>query len=92
MQYEWDEGKRAINVRKHGIDFEDCPAVLEEPCAMTTEDRGDYGEQRFLTVGWLREHLVVVAHSRDGDGIRIISARKASKHEQRIYFKQVHRH
>lgn len=92
MQYEWDEDKRVANLGKHGIDFGDCHAVFETDGALTIEDARDYDEQRYITIGWLREHLVVIAHTERGDTIRIISARKASTHEYRLYFQQTGRH
>jgi uncharacterized DUF497 family protein len=88
VRYEWDERKRLLNVRKHGIDFVDCPVVFEGLDAFTMEDRREYGERRFLTFGWLRDHLVVIAHTERNGTIRIISARKATSNEQRLYFQQ----
>ena len=88
MRYEWNQTKRISNIHKHGIDFVDCVEAFEAHGAMTMEDSGDYGERRFLTLGWMRGHLIVVAHTEQSDVIRIISARKATTHEQRIYFQQ----
>jgi uncharacterized DUF497 family protein len=88
VRYEWDEQKRNTNVRKHGIDFVDCSFVFEGPGTLTIEDTRDYDERRFLTFGWLGHHLVVIAHTEDDNAIRIISARKASRHEQRLYLQQ----
>jgi len=56
----------------------------------TAEDtRGDYGEQRFLTLGLLEDQVVSIAHTEQGEEIRIISIRKATKHEARFYFSQI---
>jgi uncharacterized DUF497 family protein len=56
----------------------------------TAEDiREDYGEQRFLTLGLLEDQVVSVAHTEQGEEIRIISIRKATKHEARFYFSQI---
>ena len=57
---------------------------------MTAEDvREAYGERRFLTLGLLEDQVVSVAHTGRGEDIRIISIRKATKHEARFYFSQI---
>jgi uncharacterized protein len=48
-----------------------------------------YGEQRFLTLGLLDDQVVSVTHTERGNEIRIISIRKATKHEARYYFSQI---
>lgn len=92
MRYEWDEAKRVANIRKHGIDFDDCRVAFETDGALTLEDARDYDERRYVTIGWLREYLVVIVHTERDGAIRIISARKASTHEYRLYFQQTIRH
>ncbi|MBF0624703.1 MAG: BrnT family toxin [Magnetococcales bacterium] len=87
MNIEWDEDKRLTNLRKHRIDFRDAGEVLSGP-TMIIEDNGPYDEQRFLTLGLLRGHVVVVAHTERDDRTRIISMRKAVKHEREAYFSQ----
>ncbi|MBF0148051.1 MAG: BrnT family toxin [Magnetococcales bacterium] len=81
MIFEWDEQKRAINIRKHGIDFEGYTITIDDP--------GDYGEARLISTGMVRQHVMVVIHTERKDNIRIISARKATKNEQRSYFAQI---
>jgi uncharacterized protein len=88
MNFEWDANKAQINLEKHGIRFEVAGAVFFDPDRITAnDDRGDYGEDRFLTVGKTQDGvLVVVTTMRDaGQTTRIISARKANKRERRIY-------
>ncbi|HEV2491670.1 MAG TPA: BrnT family toxin [Terriglobia bacterium] len=53
------------------------------------DDRFDYGESRFITVGLLSGHVVVIAHTETDEVIRIISARKATKNEEIGYFKEI---
>ena len=53
------------------------------------DDSAAYGEQRFLTLGLLEDQVVSVAHTEQGEEIRIISIRKATKHEARFYFSQI---
>jgi hypothetical protein len=56
---------------------------------LTIEDlRYDYGENRYITIGLLKGRVVVIAHTESGDRIRIISARKATKNEERNYYQQ----
>jgi uncharacterized protein len=51
MDYEWDPGKAATNLRKHGVDFADAALALEDPLAKTMPDPDAVGEERFVTVG-----------------------------------------
>ncbi|MEL7143774.1 MAG: BrnT family toxin [Cyanobacteria bacterium J06643_4] len=86
MEYIWDEAKRLTNLRKHGINFVDVPAVFDSNIVTVEDNRYDYGEQRFVTFGLLQGRVVAVVHTEREDCIRIISARKATKYEQRTYF------
>ncbi|MEX0735650.1 MAG: BrnT family toxin [Steroidobacteraceae bacterium] len=85
----WDEAKRRLNFRKHGIDFVDAEKIFRGVTFTAEDDREDYGEQKFLTLGLLEDQVVSVAHSEQGGEIRIISIRKATKHEARFYFSQI---
>jgi uncharacterized DUF497 family protein len=87
--FTWDEAKRRANLRKHGIDFMDAERIFRG-FTLTAEDmREAYGERRFLTLGLLEDQVVSVAHTERGEDIRIISIRKATKHEARFYFSQI---
>jgi uncharacterized DUF497 family protein len=86
MQFEWDEAKNEINIRKHGIDFEDAKDMFNHPMLTLVDDREDYDEERWFAVGLMHTMFGVVVYTeRVGDVIRIISARKATKHEVRKY-------
>lgn len=88
VTFEWDEGKRRENFRKHSVDFSDCPGVICDSRSVTVLDnRYSYDEDRFRTFGWLQDQLIVIAHTEFDDVVRIISARKALRHEQQSYFK-----
>jgi uncharacterized DUF497 family protein len=63
MQYEWDEAKNGSNFAKHGISFEDAESVFSGPCVIFEDERFDYAEQRFITLGLLAGRLVVIAHA-----------------------------
>ena len=89
MRFEWDEAKRRENLRKHGIDFVDLPPLFDGVTVTVLDDRFDYGEDRFLTVGVLQGIVIVVAHTETAELIRFISARKATRNEEDLYFKEV---
>jgi len=87
MRYEWDETKRRINLQQHGIDFADIPNLFIGEIVVLEDDRYDYGEIRFLAFGLLAGRLIAVAYTERGeDVIRLISARKANKHEAKQYY------
>lgn len=85
----WDEAKRRLNLRKHGIDFADADKIFRGVTFTAEDTREVYGEQRFLTLGLLEDQVVSLAHTEQGEEIRIISIRKATKHEARFYFSQI---
>jgi uncharacterized DUF497 family protein len=86
VRYSFDPAKRASNLKKHGLDLADAPQVIESGQTVTFEDRRfDYGEERFVTLDTLRDTLVAIVTSESLDRIRIISMRKADRHEQSIY-------
>lgn len=81
MAFDWDKVKDAMNVRKHGIRFADTFAVFEGPNALTVDDN-EQNEERLVTIGMdcFGRVLLVVYTWRD-DNIRIISSRRANRHE-----------
>ena len=85
MQFEWDEHKRQMNFAKHGIDFGVASVVFAGLTVTTPDERQDYGEQRFITLGALKGRVVVIAYTQRGPATRIISMRKANEREQKIY-------
>ena len=89
MRFEWDEKKRRINIRKHGIDFADVPAIFELDTVTVIDDRFEYGETRYQTLGLLKSRVILVVHTESETVIHIISARKATKYEEEIYFREI---
>lgn len=89
MHFEWDERKRQSNIRKHGFDFADAPHVFEGVTLTVPDERNDYGELRLVTFGLINGIVVVVAHTEEGESIRIISMRKATRHETKAFFDQI---
>jgi uncharacterized DUF497 family protein len=89
MKICWDEAKRLANLKKHGLDFVDAEAVFAGITYTFEDARFDYGERRFISLGMLRETVVVMAYTETVREIRIISMRKATKHEKSIYFENI---
>jgi len=91
MKFEWDETKREANIAKHGIDFADVPGVFEGPMLVRLDTRHDYGEDRWFGMGLLHATVAVAIYVEweDEDTIRIISARRATRHESRDYHKRI---
>ena len=89
MNVVWDETKRRANLKKHGLDFADAAQVLAGITRTFEDARFEYGEQRFITLGMLRDTVVVMAHTETAREFRIISMRKATRHEQILYFQNL---
>jgi len=90
MKLTWDEVKRRANFTKHGFDFAAAIIVFDGLFTLTFEDnRFDYSQQRFITIGMLEDVVVVIVYryTEIEDEIQIISMRKATKFEQKRYFK-----
>ena len=89
ISFEWDSAKAAVNVRKHGVSFEEAQSVFYDEFAVQFfDDDHSSDEERFLLLGMSTgARLLLVCHcERDGgDVIRIISARKATKRESTFY-------
>jgi uncharacterized DUF497 family protein len=67
------------------LDFADAELVFASPCITFADDRFDYGEKRFVSLGLLSGTQVVIAHTLRGEATRIISIRKANRREREIY-------
>jgi uncharacterized DUF497 family protein len=89
MRYTWSESKRRRNLKDHGLDFADAPAVFEGVTYTFEDDRFAYLEQRFVTLGLLLGTPVSIVHTETADEIHIISFRKATRREITIYFESI---
>jgi uncharacterized DUF497 family protein len=95
MRFEWDENKNRANRAKHGIDFSFASLAFEDPFAVTLHDRDVGGEQRYQLIGAVFMRIILVAHAiriepqaasvEEELIIRIISARKATPAERKLY-------
>ena len=91
MTYDWDEKKSVSNRNTHGLDFADAQHVFDGLVLTTEDKRQDYEEQRFNSLGLLEGRVVHITHTPRGENVtRIISMRKATKHEEKIYFKAIY--
>lgn len=89
LRFEWDPAKATINLRKHGVSFEEAQSVFADERARLIDDPDhSEDEDRFILLGLSSSmRVLVVAHCyrSEGNVIRIISARKATREEQRYY-------
>ena len=89
QDFEWDETKNASNCVKHGVTLGHAQLAFADPFAVAEyDDRDDYGEDRFTLVGMVESTLIFVAYTERDDSIRIIMARRATRHEQDDYYEQ----
>ncbi|MGN7611769.1 BrnT family toxin [Magnetococcales bacterium HHB-1] len=86
MKISWDVNKAKSNQEKHGVSFADAATVLQDPLALLRDD-SDHDEYRFVTIGCndLGQCLVLVYTYWQGDTIRVISMRKATRREKQVY-------
>ena len=90
MTFEWDTAKNQTNIRKHGVSFETAQRIFEGSVLTWFDDRKDYGEDRYISVGKVESAaLIVVAHTGRDDRIRLISARPASRKERQAYHERI---
>lgn len=86
--FEWRKEKAARNWRNHGVTFDQAARAITDPFAVEAiDDREDYDEERLNLLGMCNGVLLHVTYTERGNRIRIISARRAEKHEQDNYFR-----
>ena len=90
LEFEWHDAKAEANLAAHGVSFDLAKTVFKDAFAVELlDDRENYGETRMAVIGMAEGQVVLfVAFTERSDHIRIISARRATKHEQDYYFKQ----
>ncbi len=86
-EFEWDPDKAARNLAKHGVSFGEAATVFEDELFITLlDEKHSADEERHITIGRSqRERLLLVAHTERGTQVRIISARTATRAEERYY-------
>jgi len=85
MKVEFDAAKRAGTLEQRGLDMARAGEVFEGATLTIEDDRMDYRETRYITIGFLDERMVVLVWTPRGDVHRIISMRKANDREKAIY-------
>ena len=90
MKFTWDKKKKAKNIKKHGIDFSELSKVFECPMLIRIDDRGDYGETRWISLADLDGKIIVLVYTEENNTVRFISARRATKNEKKIYIEKIY--
>ena len=86
MKFIWDRRKNEANIKKHELDFADAYMVFESPMLVGLDEREEYGEDRWISVGLMENRVVVIIFTEpEEDTIRVISFRKATTDEQNNY-------
>lgn len=85
VEFEWDEDKARTNVQKHGITFEEGAEVFFDPFYQTGDASTDYEQREFILGYSLVQRILLVVYVERGDRTRIISARRATRHERKSY-------
>ena len=91
MRFEWDEQKNLLNIRKHGVDFQDAVEIFEHPMLEWEQDdaQAEHGETRINAIGLMQgfEVFAVYTERDDGQTIRLISVRQANQYERQEYYR-----
>ena len=87
LTFEWDESKAEANFKKHKVSFAEAKTIFNDPLLLTFPDfEHSNGEQRQLSIGLsARGRVLIVVHTDRGKNIRLISGRRATPNERRIY-------
>lgn len=87
--FEWDARKAAANRRRHGVTFEQAVRAFGDPFAVeVVDEREAYGEERINLLGLCDGVILHVTYTERGERVRIISARRAVRHEQDRYYRE----
>jgi uncharacterized DUF497 family protein len=85
--FQWDAKKNELNLAKHGIDFDEAVEVFYAPYILRRSDRSN--EERWIAIGNAENRIITVIYTwRDGE-VRLISARRARKNEERTYRQEI---
>ncbi len=85
MELEWDEAKRESNLVKHGLDLAVSLELFSDYFMERLDTRWDYGEERWIALGMIRDTVVVLVYTERDDKLRPISLRRATAQEWSIY-------
>ena len=85
----YDDNKRQINLKKHGIDLAECVGIFDYPMITKEDARENYGEQRLQSLGLLNSVVVFMVWIDKVDHPHLISVREATKYEQKYYYANI---
>ncbi len=85
VEFEWDENKARTNVQKHGIAFEEAAEVFFDPFHQRGDASTDYEQREFIIGYSLAQRILLVVYVERGERTRIISARRATRRERKLY-------
>ncbi|MDQ3129515.1 MAG: BrnT family toxin [Acidobacteriota bacterium] len=90
MNFEWDESKSKTNIAKRDLDFADAWQIFDAPMVVRIDNQKDYGEERFVGIGFLKNLVVVIVFTEPNEQtIRVVSLRKALKYEREQFEKYI---
>ena len=88
LEFEWDETKARTNLEKHGVSFLTAAAIFLSEMLERIDNREDYGEVRWIALGRVHMEVYRVVYTWRGESlVRIVSAQKASSHEEEFYYR-----
>jgi uncharacterized protein len=87
MQFEWNQDKAELNLKKHGVSFNEATTVFNDPLSVNFPDPNhSIGEERYVIIGLSSaDRLLIIAHTDRTNRVRLISAREATRNERRFY-------
>lgn len=87
MEFEWDQNKADLNLSKHGVSFDEAKTVFQDPLFLDFFDPDhSYVENRYIIIGHSSNNrLLLVSYTEQGETIRIISVREATRRERKNY-------
>ncbi len=85
MKLTWDEAKRQKTLQERQLDFKDAVEILTQCHLQIPDERVDYGEPRFIVVGFLQQRMIVLVYTPRNEAKHIISMRKANEREIKKY-------
>ena len=89
LEFEWDDAKAAANDGKHGVTFEQAVYAFRDPFGVEwIDESSDYGEERFILLGMSGGWILSVVYTERQGRLRLISARRATKNEKILYYRQ----
>src|SRR5579863_442680 len=90
LEFEWDPAKAKSNLDKHGVSFLTAAAIFQNERLERVDDRKDYGEVRWIALGRADVEVYRVIYTwRAENLVRIVSAQRASKDEEEIYYREI---